>query len=196
MRIVIARPPLILLATATVTLRRDFLTETEQSDEPLRVGLPVDVVFAERGQILAVEPERRSSADRAGSALVELHPHVAGDRHLGAIDEGVERLAQRREPEAVVDQIGVGQRQLVLEPHRRLVQRQMLQLAVGGGEDRAAGRLVDAAALHPDQPVLQQVDAADAVLAADGVERSARAPPVQSLPSRLTGHPSSNPSVT
>ncbi len=46
-----------------------------------------------------------------------------------------------------------------------------LELLVRGREDRRGGLLVDAAALHPDQPVFDQVDPADAVLAADLVER-------------------------
>ena len=37
-------------------------------------------------------------------------------------------------------------------------------------EDRAAGRLVDAARLHADEAILDDVDAADAVLAAELVQ--------------------------
>mgnify|MGYP003694610197 CR=1 FL=1 len=39
-----------------------------------------------------------------------------------------------------------------------------------GHQDRDAGRLVNAARLHPDKAVLDQIDAADAVLAAEIVE--------------------------
>ena len=38
-------------------------------------------------------------------------------------------------------------------------------------EQRAARRLVDAARLHADQTILDEIDDADAVLAADRVER-------------------------
>src|SRR5215213_10537032 len=58
----------------------------------------------------------------------------------------------------------------------------MLQLAMGGRQNRAARSLVDAAALHADQTVLQQVDAADAMLAADLVERFYKLQKSESLP--------------
>ena len=41
---------------------------------------------------------------------------------------------------------------------------------MGGEQDRAAGRLVDAARLHPDEAVLDQVEPADAVVVAELVE--------------------------
>src|SRR3546814_9270534 len=45
-----------------------------------------------------------------------------------------------------------------------------LQRPVRDREDGAAGRLVDAAALHADEAVLDEVEAADAVVAAQLVE--------------------------
>ena len=84
--------------------------------------------------------------------------------------ERAERLAQRREPLAVVHQLAEGDRQLLLLVHGHLVEAERLEHAVRLVEDRAARRLVHAAALHADKPVLHDVEDADAVGAADGVE--------------------------
>ena len=51
------------------------------------------------------------------------------------------------------------------------VERHLLDEPVGLVEERHAGRLVDAAALHADEPVLHDVGPPDAVAAADLVER-------------------------
>ena len=54
---------------------------------------------------------------------------------------------------------------------RRLaVEGQRFDGAVGDVEDGAAGRLVDAARFHADEAVLDEVDPADAVVAAEPVE--------------------------
>ena len=49
-------------------------------------------------------------ADDAAVALEQLEPHGAGDARLHVRDERVDRLARRREPVAVVDEVGVGAR--------------------------------------------------------------------------------------
>ena len=54
--------------------------------------------------------------------------------------------------------------------HRLAVERERLDRAVRDMQDGAAGRLVDAARLHADEAVLDQIDAADAVVAAELVE--------------------------
>ncbi len=59
-----------------------------------------------------------------------------------------------------------------------------------GHDQRAAGRFIAAARLHADEAVLHQVDAADAVLAADPVQllRAVRTPFID-LPLTETGAP-------
>jgi len=57
--------------------------------------------------------------------------------------------------------------------HDLAIHRQRFHLAVAEVEDRAAGGLVDAAALHADEPVFDEVDPADAVFAAELVSGSA-----------------------
>ena len=49
--------------------------------------------------------------------------------------------------------------------------RELLERQVGGVERRHAGGFVHAAALHADEAVLDDVDAADAVAAGDLVHR-------------------------
>ena len=53
---------------------------------------------------------------------------------------------------------------------RVLVDGQHFELLVREVEDGAARRLIDAPVFHADQPVLYDVDDADAVRAADGVQ--------------------------
>ena len=52
-----------------------------------------------------VQGVRRFAGDRPCGALVQLHSHCAGDILLGLVDEGRDGRAQRREPQAVVDQL-------------------------------------------------------------------------------------------
>ncbi len=47
----------------------------------------------------------------------------------GLVEERVERFAQRREPQAVVDQLGVIERELLLVVQRAPVERQRFELA-------------------------------------------------------------------
>ena len=90
---------------------------------------------------------------------------------LALVDQRLQHLALGREPEAVVDQLGVARHQLVLEVRGAAVERDRFDGAVRGEQDGAAGRLVDAARLHADEAVLDQVEPADAVVAAELVER-------------------------
>ena len=85
-------------------------------------------------------------------------------------DEGVERFALRRPPAAVVHEVRVAERQLVLHAECAAVEHHLLQLAMRGVEHGAARRLVHAARLHPDETIFDDVGAADAVLARDFVQ--------------------------
>ncbi len=59
---------------------------------------------------------------------------------------------------------------LILDGIGVAVQDQLLELLVGLHEDGSAGSFIDAAGLHADDTVLDDIDDADAVLAADLVE--------------------------
>ena len=127
-------------------------------------------LFVGGGDLLAVKAPVAPGAGLDDVALVEAELDLAGDVLLGLVDEGGERLAQRGVPLAVVDQLAEGDGQLLLLVHGHLVEAERLEVLVRGVEDGAARGLVDAAALHADEPVLHDVEQADAVGAAKLVE--------------------------
>ena len=106
----------------------------------------------------ATEPLYRRRATRAGDAL------------LRDGDEGVVRLAFRRPPAALVHDVRVPRRDEVLGRERATIEHELLELTVRGVEQGTARRLVDAARLHADHAILDEVDAADAVTPADRVQ--------------------------
>ncbi len=89
---------------------------------------------------------------------------------LGLVDQRLERLPFGGEPEPVVHELGVLRHERVPQVHHLAVHRQGLHLAVRVHEDRAARGLVDAPGFHAYKAVLDQVDPADAVLAAELVQ--------------------------
>src|SRR5690349_12135559 len=154
-----------------VPLRRDPQAQGVEADEAGGVAMVVAALpFLEGDEVLVVERQRALAADDDRIALVELHADAAGDMLLALVDQGLQHLALGREPEAVIDQPGIARHQLVPEMHGAAVERDALDAAVRGEEDGAAGRLVHAARLHPDEAVLDQIEAADAVVVAELVE--------------------------
>ena len=86
------------------------------------------------------------------------------------LDERVQGALERREPLAVVDQLGPALLDGPLEPGLLALDGDVLQLLVRGDQrDRARG-LVDLAGLDADEPVLDHVDPADALGAGAPVE--------------------------
>ena len=121
-------------------------------------------------ELLVVEGKRRLAADHPAAALEQLEAHRAGDAPLHRAHERIDGLARLREPEAVVDEVGVGAGQLVLDALEIAGHDQLLELAVRGVQDDRRRRLVDLARLDADQPVLDHVDPADAVRAGNRLE--------------------------
>src|SRR5690349_1138265 len=80
--------------------------QREQPDEALGVLLVVHLVGAERGEVVRVQAELRAPLDRRGRALVHADDDFAGHAVIEFLDAGPKRLAQRREPFAVVDDLG------------------------------------------------------------------------------------------
>src|ERR1700733_6669397 len=79
-----------------------------EADEAFGVALVVgDLAVLEGDEVLIVERIFALAADHAGIALVELQPHAAGDKFLALIDRGLQHFALRREPETVIDQLGI-----------------------------------------------------------------------------------------
>ena len=142
---------------------RIALGKTEEADEPLRIRLPVHLVGAEGREILPIEGLGTLASHGLGDAPVEADPHRPGRVPVRLAEEGVEGLAKRGEPLAVVDELRVPERHGGGEMVGRPVQGEALERRLRLVEDRAARGLVDAAGLHPDEPVLDDVHPADAV---------------------------------
>ncbi len=77
--------------------------------------------------------------------LVKLQPHRAFDVFLALVYQRLQHLALGREPEAVIDELGIARHQLVLEMGGAAVERDALDAAMGAMQDGATGRLVDTA---------------------------------------------------
>src|SRR5262249_11551885 len=129
-----------------------------EADEAFGVALVVDRILLESDMAEAVEAPWRTAADHADQALVELEPHHAFDMLLAFVDQRLQHLALWREPEPVVDQLGIARHQLLFQVRCTAVERQALDRAMGSLQDRAARRFIDAARLHADKAVLDEVE--------------------------------------
>ena len=89
---------------------------------------------------------------------------------LGVVDEDVEAALESRVPEALVDEVRPLGLDAALVAVDVALEGEVLELLVRRDQGDRGGRLVDLAALDADQPVLDDVDAADAVLAGEHVE--------------------------
>src|SRR5579859_2140021 len=83
-------------------LRGGAHAETPQLDEAggRRLVERIPLAVGRQGQL--VQLRRALPADHARRTLEQLEPHLARDVLLGLGDEGVQRVAQRAEPEPVV----------------------------------------------------------------------------------------------
>ena len=117
-----------------------------------------------------VERRFRLAARDINVALVERERHRPVHVVLRACDECLERLAQRREPQSEVDDLGILQSDVLLEVRQLAIETERFQFAMRRQQQRAAGRLVAAARLDADEAVLDQVDAADSITRTDFVQ--------------------------
>ena len=144
--------------------------QPEDLDEPDGGGVVERVALVVGREALVVQRQRRAAPDDHGLAVIEPDPDLARHDALRRGDVAAQVARQGAEPQAVVDQPG----QLVghepVEAERVARQRQALEGAMGGVQDRGRRRLVDLAALDADEAVLDVVDAPDAVRAAERVE--------------------------
>ena len=84
--------------------------------------------------------------------------------------QGLQGQALGGEPIAVIDELGVAGDEGVAQMHHLAVEGEGLHLTMREMEDGAAWRLIDAAGFHADVTVLDHINTADAVLAAEPVE--------------------------
>ena len=140
--------------------------QAEQLDEAARRGVVEGVADAVVGrQVVAVQRSLGAPADDRAVPPSRRMRTDAGDVLLGLLDEGVERGAQRREPEPVVHEARPLVGDDALESRDVARERQALERVVRGVQGDRGRRLVDLARLDADQAVLDVVDAADAVRA-------------------------------
>ena len=123
------------------------------------------------GQLVVVQAVRAAPAGHDAAAGLEVQAHLAGDELLARLDERVERLLERREPQAVVDELRVAGLDARLLPLEVALEADRLEVLVGEDEGEAGRALVGLAALDADPTVLDHVDATPAVGADDVVER-------------------------
>ena len=113
---------------------------------------------------LATPSQHRKAALVNATADLPIHALLA--RHNATF----QKLALGRKVEPVVEDARVVEGdELVAQGSHLAVQHQALKVKVGGAQARQAGRLVAAARLEADEAVLDNVDAADAVAASEGV---------------------------
>ena len=89
---------------------------------------------------------------------------------LACVDQGLQHFALWREPEAVVDQFRIAWHDAVFQVHSAAIERDAFNGAVGGEQNGAAWRFINTARLHSHKAVFHQVQAANAVALAKGVE--------------------------
>src|SRR3569833_422222 len=127
----------------------------------------VDRVLLERDDVGTVQAVRRLAPEDRDRALKEAKPGRAGDRRRDVVDRPLQHLALGREPEAVVDERRVAWHQILAQAQDLAIERDRFDRRARRVEHAAAGRLVDAARLHANVAVLDEVDPAYAVLAGD-----------------------------
>ena len=153
------------LADLAALARPDLRGQTVEVDEALGRLVVEAVGRVVGGEVVVVERVRAAAADGHARSLEEAQAHVAGHELLRGLDEAVERLFERREPHAVVDELGPLLLDAELVVQHLTLEAQVLERLVRGDERERARNLVDLAALHADEAVLDHVDAAETVAA-------------------------------
>ena len=171
--------------------------ERVQLDEAGRVLLVVGAgVVLEGDDLVGIERFRARPADDDDIALVELERDLALDMLLALVDQRLQHLALRREPEAVIDELGIARHQRVLQMHRLAVERERLDRPVRHIEDGAARRLVDAARLHADKRFSTRSTRPMPLSRPSSLSRVSSAAGDSALPSIETGSPCLKPILT
>ena len=90
-----------------LTLRPGLYAETVDPDKAFGVGVTERVGRVVGGKAVVVESGGAAPTEHPHkSRCVKAQAHVAGHVTLGLLDEGVQGLFQRREPHAVIDELG------------------------------------------------------------------------------------------
>src|SRR5438552_1304392 len=144
--------------------------QRKQIDKTFGV-LGVVPAHGEAGQIGAVKRERRNTLGDVERAFPQFQADGAGDALLRNTEKSIERFAERRKPQAVVDKFRVAQRERLLEMRGFAVDGEALELLMRFDEQRSAGSLIGAARFHPDKAILDEIGAAYPVLRGNFIQR-------------------------
>mmetsp|Transcript_21541 Transcript_21541/g.38393 ORF Transcript_21541/g.38393 Transcript_21541/m.38393 type:complete len:238 (-) Transcript_21541:760-1473(-) len=129
-------------------------------------------VVLEGGDLRVVQRVGRFAADHGDGALVQLQTHAALHLLLSFVHHRLQGNALGGVPEAVVDHLCVLRHHLILQVHLTAVEAHGLDAAVRGHEDGAAGCLIHATRLHPNETRLYEIEATNAVGASQLVQLS------------------------
>ena len=132
--------------------------------------LLVVIAFSEGGDIFAVKRIFRPYASLDNIALIELEANLTTYHFLGLIDKCRERLSQSGEPLAVIYKVCKGYGQLGFHVHGVLIKRYGLKVIMRGIKNGTARSFVNAATLHANEAIFDNIKDAYAVLAAKLVE--------------------------
>src|SRR5712664_1195069 len=148
----------LLFAAFGSCFRPDGDGQRKQIDETLRV-LGVVTAHGETRKVRAIKRERRNAFRNVESALPQFEADGAGDALLRDVEKSIERFAQRREPQTVVNQFGIAQRERLLKMRGFAVHGEPLEFLMGFDEKGSTGSFVGAARFHSDEPIFDEVGA-------------------------------------
>src|ERR671913_1224694 len=120
---------------------RSSAVAPSEQPQPKRVelnealGIPLVIgagIVLERHHLLTVKAVPRLAAGDMHATLVKLQPDGAVDPGLAMVDGRLQHLPFRREPEPVVDQLGIARHQLILEMRGTTVEGHLLDRAMSG----------------------------------------------------------------
>ncbi len=132
--------------------------------------LVVNFVSTECSELFAVKCVVGLACNWSCVALVELHLNCTSYLLLSYINECGDCFANWSEPKAVVYELCELLSNDVLVLHCVSVEDESFEVFVSSVQDCSAWSLVNASGLHADKTVLDDIDCADAVLAAELVE--------------------------
>ena len=138
--------------------------------EAFRVSLIVGAAIVFEGGDLLVEETVGAPAATLDIALEQLQANIAAHVLLAVVDGDLEHLALGAPPKPVVNQLRILRHERVLEMGHLTVEGDRLDRPVSPQHDRPPRRLVGTPALHADEPVLDNVEATDAIFPTQPVE--------------------------
>src|SRR5882762_2103696 len=137
----------LLFAALGFRFRPDRNRQRKQIDETLGV-LGVVAAHRETREVGAIKRERRNALGNVERALPEFQADDTRDALLRDVKKSVERLAQRREPQTVVNEFGVAQRKRLLEMRGFTVDGEAFEFLVRFHKESSTGSFVGAARFH------------------------------------------------